>query len=71
MSTKSYPVIRLCKDDLEELFKSDKKALEKIKKLDEAEMKYLAEKVQDSLMDLGYWDTLKLTFEFRFLEKAF
>lgn len=70
MSTKFYPVIRLCKEDLEELFKDDKEALGKIEKLDEAEMKYLARKVGDSLMDSGYWETLKLTFEFRFLEQT-
>jgi hypothetical protein len=67
--TKFYPVIQLCKDDLIECFRDDKEIIERIEKLDEYEMQYLADKVGDMLMELGYWETLKEVFEYRFLKE--
>ena len=67
MKTKYYPVIKLCKEDLEWLFRRNKKALETIDKLTDLDMQTLAMKTGDALTDNGYWQILEDVFISRFL----
>lgn len=65
---KFYPVIRICKEDLEETFKGEREALEKIKSLTDSEMRHFAEKLANALMENGFWDIIKEAFRCIFLE---
>ena len=66
--TKFYPVIRICKEDLEEAFKGEKEALEKIKSLTPTQMKYFTEKLANALVENGFWQVLEDTFRCMYLE---
>lgn len=65
----SYPISYVCKDDIRECFKDNKKAISKINKMDEGDMQHLANKFGEALgADGQYYDILKIVFESRFLE---
>ena len=62
-----FPVTSVCKGDLRETFKGNKKALKRIDKMTKGDMKYLASKMADAYCNDGYWIDLKTIFEDRFL----
>jgi len=67
MIDKYYNITRLHKDDLREIFKDNKKVLDKINKLSDNEMEYLAGKLADDYIEQLYWISLKIIFESIFL----
>jgi len=54
-----FEVTSICKGDLREIFKNNPKALKVIDKLNEGEMKHLAEKVADGFCNCCYWSLLR------------
>jgi len=65
-----FVITRLSKDDLRAVFKDNAKALEIIEKLDDCEMRMLAEKMAADYLNQLYWISLKTIFEDNFLEEA-
>lgn len=51
----SFTVLTLSREDLEKFLEKDK-----IKKIDDGEMEYIAEKLGDALLETGYWVSLKV-----------
>ena len=68
MKTKSYPVILLEKEDLEFVFKGNKKAMKIIKKLSDVDMRRIAEDISDAVFANGYWWIVEDVFRERFLK---
>lgn len=67
---KFFPVVSISKDDLRIAFKGDKKAQKIIEKMTDSDMGYLANKMADGLFEGGgYWEVLKDTFRYRFMDK--
>ena len=54
-----YVIARLHKDDIKTAFRNDKQALEKIDKLTEAEMSYIASKLQNDYLTQLFWQSLR------------
>lgn len=52
-------ITRLCKDDIKEVYEGDEAALKFIENLDEADLKYIAEKMADAYLDSLYWVSLR------------
>jgi len=67
---KFYPITKVCKQDLRNLFKGDEKALKKIEGLDDDDMTRLAEKMADDYLEQLYWQSLKIIFENYFLKEG-
>ena len=70
MIEKYYPVIQLAKEDLRWVFANKKNALRKIEKLTDSDMRALADKIGDALIDTGYWQVLEEVFRDRFLREC-
>lgn len=58
-----YPIGYLCKDDLRDLFRNNKKAIRKIDKMSDDDMRRLMEKFLDTLESNMFWNDLKIVFE--------
>lgn len=63
-----FHITSVCKDDLIEVFKGNKKALSRIQAMNEADMSYLSEKLASDYCEQLYWSSLKIIFEDRFME---
>ena len=65
-----YEAVSLSKDDLLQVFKGNKKAINKINKMTDDDFRYLADKYGKALMDVAEWEeVLKIAFISNFMEK--
>ena len=61
---KMYPITSVCKQDMINEFRKDRKMLAKIKSLKDYEMKDIASKMADLLFEgCGYWESLRQVVE--------
>jgi len=68
MVTKYFEVLRLCREDVEEVL-----GKEDADRLDDSYLKLIARDVEDALMESGFWDILKKVAEdwLEFVQKEY
>ena len=67
-----FPITSVSKEDIIHAFKNTdilKQVKKRVAEMDDSEMKGLASKMADDYCNQMFWDSLKIIFEERFLEK--
>ena len=67
-----FPITSVSKEDIIDAFKNTdilKQVKEKVAEMEDSEMKEFASKMADDYCNQMFWDSLKIIFEERFLEK--
>ena len=64
-----FEVLSVSRADLRQQFRKNPEALKRIRTMTDDEMKHLAGKFGDALMNT-YWDTLEIVFEEKFLKRG-
>ena len=70
---KMFPITSVCKEDIIRAFEGSdllEHVKERIEKMDNSEMDFLANKMADDYCNQLFWDSLRIIFEDRFLNKS-
>ena len=68
---KMFPVTHICKEDIIHAFEGSdifEQVKQKVKIMDNSDMKYLASELADDYCEQLFWDSLKIIFEERFID---
>ena len=68
-----FPITSVSRDDIVQAFEEtdmQEQVKQRVEKLDDSEMEYLASKMADDYCEQLFWDSLRTIFELRFLEEA-
>jgi len=67
-----FPITSLCKADIITAFEGTdilEQVKQRVDKMDESDMKYLADQMAEDYLTQLYWDSLRIIFEERFLKQ--
>ena len=63
-----FPIKSVSKEDIIQVFDGETKVRKVVMNLEDHDMKFLASKLADDYCNQLFWDSLKIIFEFHFLE---
>jgi len=70
---KMFSITSICKADILDAFKEYDNfdiVKKRVEELDDADMKHLASKMADDYLEQLYWDSLRIIFEYQFLNNG-